>query len=131
MTSTNVVRIRRKGGIIVQDCDIYIGRAQNQGGWNLPASKWGNPFKIGVDGSLEEILRKYEAYVRSGPLWDQLEELQGKRLGCWCYNSTDTLSPLLHGKMPETGDRTIDSSISRFRCHGDVLIKLLKEKLHI
>lgn len=28
---TTVVRIRRKGGIIVQDCDIYIGRRQTMG----------------------------------------------------------------------------------------------------
>ena len=41
-----VVRIGRRGGKVLQDCDIYIGRAVQRGGWNLEASKWANPFKI-------------------------------------------------------------------------------------
>jgi hypothetical protein len=42
---TEVVKLRRSGGQLVQGCDVYIGRAINQGGWNLPCSKWHNPFR--------------------------------------------------------------------------------------
>jgi len=98
-----VVRIRRSGGQVVQWCSIYIGRRCYLGGWALAASKWANPFKLGVDGhSSEEILAKYEQYVRSSDLYNQLEELRGETLGCWCS-----------GKSP---------------CHGDILVKLLNER---
>jgi hypothetical protein len=73
--------------------DVYIGRP----------SMWGNPFKIGVHGSREEVLKKYEEYVRNEPLlMEALPELRGKVLGCWCH------------PLP---------------CHGDVLVKLIKEVL--
>lgn len=70
-------------------------------------SIWGNPFRIGRfplvnDGTRAEVIEKYEAYIRGRPdLLEQLPSLVGKRLGCYCY-------PLA--------------------CHGDVLIKLLKER---
>jgi len=67
--------------------DMYIGRP----------SKWGNPFNIGRDGSREEVIRKYEKYLLSNKkLMNDIHELRGKILGCWC-------APLA--------------------CHGDVLIK--------
>lgn len=59
--------------------DVYIGRG----------SQWGNPFRIGPDGSREDVIRKHKAY-----LWEQikagevgkadLQELEDKRLGCFC-----------------------------------------------
>lgn len=52
---TNVVRIRRSGGRIVQSHDIYIGRACYQGGWELPRSKWHNPFPISKYGSVDKV----------------------------------------------------------------------------
>jgi hypothetical protein len=74
--------------------DVYIGRP----------SIWGNPFVIGKDGDRNEVIRKYEKYVRNNKtLQSKLIELDGKILGCWC-------SPL--------------------PCHGDVLIKLIEEKSH-
>lgn len=64
-------------------------------------SKWGNPFQIGRDGTREEVIKMYEVHVRRRPdLLAALPELVGKRLGCHC-------KPLA--------------------CHGDVLVKLLKE----
>lgn len=44
---TRVVRIRRKGGVVVQDCDVYIGRRMTQGGWNLKDSMFMNPLQSG------------------------------------------------------------------------------------
>lgn len=71
--------------------DVYIGRP----------SMWGNPFVIGVDGDREEVIRKYEEYVRNEPtMINALPDLKGKILGCWCYPKP---------------------------CHGDVLVKLVKE----
>lgn len=64
-------------------------------------SKWGNPFVIGVNGTRQEVIKKYEMWIRNQPhLMASLHELRGQRLGCYC-------KPLL--------------------CHGDVLLKLLKE----
>ena len=64
-------------------------------------SKWGNPYKIPQDGDRDTVIQKYEDYIRDRPgLLDSLPELRGKVLGCWC--------------KPKP-------------CHGDVLIKLLKE----
>jgi len=71
--------------------DIYIGRP----------SKWGNPFSIGVDGTREEVIEKYAGWIIEQPhLLNDLHELEGKVLGCWC--------------KPEA-------------CHGDILIRLIKE----
>ena len=55
--------------------DIYIGRP----------SKWGNPFKIGRDGTREEVLEKYRKYLLSNKqLLRDVFVLKGKTLGCWC-----------------------------------------------
>lgn len=72
--------------------DVYIGRG----------SLWGNPFKIGKDGTRQEVIDKFEDYLRNNiELLHRLPELTNKVLGCWC--------------APKA-------------CHGDVYIKLLKEK---
>ena len=64
-------------------------------------SKWGNPFQIGRDGNRDQVIKMYEVHVRRRPdLIAALPELAGKRLGCYC-------KPL--------------------SCHGDVLVKLLRE----
>lgn len=98
-----VVHLRRKGGEIVEGCDVYIGRAMYRGGWRLPGSKWANPYKLQKDGkNRARVLADYEAHVRGKPeLMNALSELGGQRLGCWC-------APL--------------------PCHGDVLARLYAER---
>ena len=59
--------------------DVYIGRG----------SQWGNPFVIGRDGDRNEVIAKYRAHlweqIQSGDVTlDDLRELNGKRLGCFC-----------------------------------------------
>jgi len=71
---------------------VYIGRAV--GKWK--GSVLGNPFRIGKDGSREEVIQKYRRW-----LWERMKEDgevrkeimrlskmygEGKRimLGCWC-----------------------------------------------
>ena len=71
--------------------NIYIGRG----------SKWGNPFKIGRDGTRSEVIAKYERYIRRSPdLLKAIPDLEGKTLGCFC--------------KPQA-------------CHGDVLVQLLND----
>lgn len=61
-------------------------------------TKWGNPFEVGVDGTREEVIARYEAWLQTQPqLLTALPELRGRDLVCWCH-------PLA--------------------CHGDVLIRL-------
>jgi len=80
---TEVVNIK------YQEYDIYIGRG----------SKWGNPFHIGIHGTREDVISMYHNYILNNQeLLNCLEELRGKRLGCYC-------KPL--------------------KCHGDILVKLL------
>jgi len=82
--------------------DVYIGRAMSSQGFN--ASKWGNPFKIGRDGTRAEVIAKYEAHLRSRPdLMAALPELRGKVLGCWCAPDPchgDVLARLANAPLP-------------------------------
>lgn len=107
-----VVRIRRKVNkdgisVVVQDCDVYIGRRCTMSGWDLPDSKWANPFpakKYGV----EQCLTLYRNYImtriESDPITYDLRELCGKTLGCWCGTGRDV------------------------QCHGNVLIDIMRKK---
>lgn len=75
-----------------QAADVYVGRP----------SKWGNPFVIGRDGTRQQVIDKFEAYLLTTPaLFGALGELRGKSLGCWC-------SPL--------------------PCHADVLARYANER---
>ena len=71
------------------------------------SSKWGNPYshKKGtmakyVVATREEAIEKYREYILHSNTIDELYELKGKTLGCWCY-------PL--------------------QCHGDVLVDLVEK----
>ena len=69
MANPNVVHCKRAR------YDVYIGRP----------SKWGNPFAIGRDGTREQVIARYERWLRSQPeLIASLHELEGKTLSCWC-----------------------------------------------
>lgn len=81
---------------------IYIGRNMAFYVKGANQSKWHNPYKLNRDKSnLEECLTQYEDYIKSSPLYDQLDELKGMTLGCWCSPNP---------------------------CHGNVLINLYQEK---
>lgn len=71
--------------------DVYIGRG----------SPWGNPFIIDVHGTREEVIAKYEDWIKTQPrLMAALPNLKGKILGCYC--------------APKP-------------CHGDVLLRLVND----
>lgn len=78
---------------------LYIGREMSFRVPGATSSKWRNRFSVKKYG-LEEALRLYEEYVREN-LWDDLHELKGMTLGCWCKPND---------------------------CHGDVLVRLYREK---
>ena len=59
------------------DYDIYIGRG----------SKWGNPFVMrnSSDAERNRVCDAYESWFMNQPdLVNDLHELKGKRLGCFC-----------------------------------------------
>ena len=98
MLETRVINIRTR-----EPYDVYIGRANPR--YRLPKSNWSNPFKIGRDGTREEVIAKYRAWLMERPeLLARVGELRGKVLACWC-------------KEP---DREV-------ACHGDVLAELANE----
>jgi hypothetical protein len=114
-TTPRVLNYRQIHGI--PNGAVYIGRA-NRG---LKRSKWAKPFVEDKHGSLAEVIAMYErglfaspgeraemiaAFklphsllhgVSVGPLINDIHELRGKDLVCWC--------------APEA-------------CHGDVLLRL-------
>lgn len=53
---------------------VYVGRP----------SRWGNPFRIGRDGSRDEVIARYREYLLSSGLVGDLPELRGRDLVCWC-----------------------------------------------
>lgn len=76
------------------DDAIYVGRP----------STWGNPFRIGRDGSRSEVVERYRAWLTSPEQADLLRRarcaLRGHDLICWCAPAS---------------------------CHADVLLELVNE----
>lgn len=103
---TRVVRLKRANGKVVQGCDVYIGRRMSMGGWDLPESKWANPFTVKQYGTAEVAVAKYKEWFKTQPhLLLAINELRGKILGCWCK-----------AKGTEV-------------CHGDYLAELANAKV--
>lgn len=86
MSETRVVNRRREA------FDVDIGRP----------GKWGNPFVVGKDGTRREVIQKYRRWIvhEGSYLLKDVQELIGKRLGCYCKPAP---------------------------CHGDVLVELISK----
>lgn len=85
------MRVFNKAHKGIPESAVYIGRP----------SKWGNPFQIGKDGTREEVIQKYRDWLlRTPQRMEELHELRGKNLVCWCYPKA---------------------------CHGDVLLELANQ----
>ena len=91
--------------------NVYIGRAGivfiDKQRFPKQSSNFANPFKIGKDGTRDEVIEKYKTYITNKlndneELQKELINLEGKTLGCWC--------------APEP-------------CHGDILLELIKKFL--
>jgi len=75
--------------------DVYIGRG----------SIWGNPYKIGVHGDRDRVIRLYERHIFDSPeLLDKLPGLVDKNLVCYC--------------APK-------------KCHGDILQHLVEKAVYL
>ncbi len=111
VVNLHVTDLRRKGYNSLQKwlerdpaVHLYIGRDVKyvQG---ARESKWHNPFTLAKNATEKqktEALASFREHIRITPsLWDNLEDLEGKVLGCWC--------------APR-------------KCHGHVLLELLAEK---
>ncbi|GAA2658468.1 DUF4326 domain-containing protein [Streptomyces lunalinharesii] len=65
----------------------YVGRRMARGGWDLPSSRWHNPFPVlpGPPEAREIALRAFHDYLLHTPqLLADLPHLRGQALGCWC-----------------------------------------------
>lgn len=83
-------------------------------GWRKPPgalvvarpSRWGNPFRTGIDGDAATCVARYEQALRAGELrvsvGDVRAELVGRDLACWC---------------------PLDAP-----CHADVLVRIANEQ---
>lgn len=83
-----------RGGVVFVDKERYPKKA----------SSFCNPFKVGKDGTLDEVVAKFRVYMtdrlsKEPALVGELLALEGKRLGCWCKPNA---------------------------CHGDVLLELIE-----
>lgn len=83
LTSPTVVNLNK------EPYDIYIGRG----------SKYGNKFKIGVDGSRSQVIKLYRDWAVDNLTKEDILVLSGKRLGCFCHPKP---------------------------CHGDILVELFE-----
>ena len=76
---TVVINIRHDRSVLDEPDVVRIDRA----------TKWGNPYVIGRDGTRAEVIAKYRARlwreIRAGRIdLDELAALHDRRLACWC-----------------------------------------------
>lgn len=91
-----MVRLRHEGDVVVQDCDVYIGRRQTQGGWHL------------------------KKFKEDPELWLQhLLDLEGQRLGCWCDPGL-----ACHGHVIIEFYRDVKASMDDENACADWIVKL-------
>lgn len=81
----------------------YVGKHSSSRQYVGRPSCWGNPFIIGRDGTREQVIAKYLDWLYDQDyLLEQIHELRGKDLVCWC--------------APEA-------------CHADILIEIANDPL--
>ena len=112
-----VVRLRIKGGIVVQGCDVYVSRPQYQGGWKLEGSIWANPYKCKTEEERVIAVNSYRVYIlgeitKNPNLWipilkNIVSQNRSLTLGCWC-------------KADSKGN------YKDVLCHADVIVELCK-----
>ena len=87
---------------VMDSKNLYIGRNMSFYVPGAIESKWHNPFVVAKNKyTIDESLNKYREHVLNSDLANDLHELDGKILGCWCKPG---------------------------KCHGDVLKELIELK---
>lgn len=102
---------------------IFVNRPEGNIVFHYKGSIWANPFVLSKNGittvvlkhnrenlraskySLQDSLARYEAHIRT-TLWERLDELNGKVLGCFCKQGNNN-------------------------CHAQILTRLWREKNNI
>lgn len=73
---------------------VYVGRG----------SKWGNPFRAGIDGNRTQVITLYEEWLlKQSGLMAEIHLLAGLNLACWC---------------------------KPYPCHAEVIQKLANQLIH-
>ena len=82
--------------------EVYIGRG----------SIFGNPFIIGKDGNRQDVIKKYEEWIRK-----------------WMYNRAffKHTSPLGHAIWTLPEDAVLGCYCAPKACHGDIIVKIWEE----
>ena len=78
---------------------VYVGRDMSYYVKGATENKWEKPFSKPQITNTEESLYIYERHIKETNLINEIDELKGKVLGCWCLPCN--------------------------KCHIDVLIKIL------
>lgn len=91
--------------------NFYVGRKGivfiNGERYPKKDSAFANIYKVGRDGTLDEVLIKYKIYIEdkiihNPELLEELRKMEGGNLGCWCF--------------PE-------------KCHSNILVELMEKYL--
>ena len=98
-----MIKVVNKKGfkVPVGCCSYYIGRP----------SLLGNPFKVGRDGNLEQVIEKYRRW-----LWGQIQDFG---------DVFEVLKDLLHLSY-EHDVVYLECWCKPLACHGDVIVKALR-----
>lgn len=84
---TRVANVRTMAAFPDDGSHVYVGRPMRRHRFACvrAGSPLGNPFRVGPDGTIAQVLEKYAEHVRSRPdLVALLPSLRGKTLVCWC-----------------------------------------------
>ena len=84
-----IQRKRTKGWKMPENC-VYVGRP----------SKWGNPLIVGVHGTAAECVHLFAMDIgfqnsRLDFEFDEIKQLRGKNLACWCPIGADCHADVL------------------------------------
>ena len=121
---------------------IYIGRNLTFYVKGAIHSKWANPFSV-KKYNRDECLQLYKEWIKTGinpitkkkrkegPLHQDIDELKGKKLGCWCHPEAchgDVLAQLLSDQfITYVGNRDITDPIERLIKVGATTIPIIPE----
>lgn len=84
--------------------NVYTGRPGrifiNKVYFRYDGSKWQNPYTLKKYPDVHENLKMYKEHIIKSGLINDIEELKGKTLGCFCVKHEDSLNnPLCHAQV--------------------------------
>lgn len=85
------IQMRRVKGWRKPEGAIYVGRP----------TRWGNPYRVGTDGSAAECVARFEQWCRQrraetpDAFAQWLAPLRGHELACWCGSDTPCHADIL------------------------------------